>query len=414
MNYQVESTVINGLKDLKSLAEVQTALTFIEQDEAHTIEEQKELCLIEAPTFQEATRAKAVGEKLKELGLTEVQIDAHGNVFGYRRGKGNGPLVVIEGHLDTVFPMGSAKEIIEKDGKIYCPGICDDTRGVAAVLGVLRGLNHANITTESDLIFMGTAAEEGMGGLSGMKYFLKDHPEVGACICVDGSDADKITFEATGIRTLAANFHGIGGHAYGAYGEVANPLHAAARAIAKIADFRLPADPKTTLAFSNFHAGNDAGIHAIVDTATVKFNFRSNGVEELKELEARIKQAIKEGAEEETAFWGKDTITYDFIDYVDVPAGKQPQDAKIVQATYQILTELGMEPIFCQGGSTNANNPISMGIPGVCLGAGGRSGGIHTLGEWYDPTDSYKGVQLIATLALIIGGVDGKFSSILA
>ena len=110
---------------------------------------------------------------------------------------------------------------------------------------------------------------------------------------------------------------------------------------------------------------------------------------------------------------GKDTITYKYEDYVNVPAGTQPQDSPIVQSTYHLLESLGMTPVFNKGGCTNASMAVGKSIPAVCLGGGGTSGGIHTLGEWYDPTDSYKGVQLISALALMIGGIADKSESVL-
>ncbi len=413
MDYRVEERIASQLQNLLQQEKVQQGLAFIKADDQHTLEQQLELVLIEAPTFQEATRAAHFAKLLQAEGLTDVQIDAHGNAFGYRRGKGSGPLIVVEGHLDTVFPVNTAKKIVYKDGRIYCPGICDDTRGCIDVLAALRGFNAAGIETESDFVFMGTVEEEGMGGLGGLKKFLQDHPEVGGCISIDGAGNSGIVYEATGIRTLAVNFHGIGGHAMGAFGLVANPLHAAARAVAKIAEIAVPTNPRTTYAVSNFHAGNDAGIHAIVKECTIKINFRSNGQKELEELEAKIKNAIKEACQEETARWGKDTITYDFVDYVNIPAATQDKQAPIVQSAYAVIQHFGFEPQFAQGGSTNASNPVALGIPGVCLGRGGKEGGVHTVDEWFDPTDVYKGVQVIYTLALALGGISGVSKSVL-
>src|SRR5665647_25210 len=413
LDYRVEERITTQLKNLLQQENVKKGLDFIKADDKHTLDQQLELVLIEAPTFQEATRAKYFAELLKAEGLTDVQIDVHGNAFGYRRGKGNGPVIVVEGHMDTVFPMNTVKKIVYKDGRIYCPGICDDTRGCVDVLAALRGMNAAEIETESDFVFMGTVEEEGMGGLGGLKKFLQDHKEVGGCISIDGAGNRGIVYEATGIRTMAVNFHGIGGHAMGAFGLVANPLHAAARAVAKIAEIEVPANPRTTYAVSNFHGGNDAGIHAIVKDCTIKINFRSNGQKELEELEVKIKNAIAQACQEETARWGKDTITYDYIDYVNIPAATQDRNAPIVQAAYSVIQSFGFEPQFAQGGSTNASNPVALGIPGVTLGRGGKEGGVHTVDEWFDPTDVYKGVQVIYTLALTLGGITGISKSVL-
>lgn len=413
MNYKVSDSIVKTLETLKADHRVQKGFEFIQADDDNTLQQQKDLVLVEAPTFEEEERGKVFADLLRAEGLTDVQTDRHGNVYGYRRGKGIGPLIVVEGHMDTVFPKGSALKIVEKDGRIYCPGICDDTRGCVAVLATIRALNAAAIETDSDFLFMGTVEEEGMGGLGGMKKFMLDHPEVGGCICIDGSGMEGITYEATGIRTMAVNFHGIGGHAMGAFSHVANPLHAAARAVAKIADIQVPTNPTTTYAVSNFHAGNDAGIHAIVKDATIKLNFRSNGQKELEELEAKIKKAIDDACKEETERWGKDTITYDYVDYVNVKAGTQDKNAHIVQAIYQVIKEMGAEPAFGQGGSTNASNPIAMGVPAVCIGGGGKAGGVHTVDEWYDNTDAYKGVQTVYLFALLLGGLSGLTQTVL-
>jgi acetylornithine deacetylase/succinyl-diaminopimelate desuccinylase-like protein len=413
MEYTVDSKILQQISQLRGLAKVKKGFDFVEADAEHTLQQQLKLVMIESPTFEEAERAKVFAEMLRAEGLDNVQIDSHGNTFGVRKGTGKGPTILLEGHLDTVFPMGTVKEIIRKDGRIYCPGINDDTRGCVNVLAVLRAINHAGLETDGDVIFCGTVQEEGMGGFGGMKKFLAEHKEIGGSVSIDGSGMDGIVYEATGIRTLAVNFHGIGGHAMGAFGFVANPLHAAARAVTKIADIKVPENPRTTYAVSNFHAGNDAGIHAIVKECTIKINFRSNGQKELEELEAKIKACVAEACAEETARWGKDTITYDFEDYVDNRAGTQSNKAPIVQAAFSVIQSLGFNPALRQGGSTNASIPVALGIPGVCLGRGGSEGGVHTVDEWFNPTDAHKGLQAIYLLTLLLAGVKGESPTIL-
>ena len=245
-----------------------------------------------------------------------------------------------------------------------------------------------------------------------MKTWLDDNA-VDASISVDGPSAKGIIYEATGHMTCEATFHGIGGHAHGAFGKVANPLNAAARAVAKIADFQVPSDPKTSFCVSNFHAGNDAGIHAIVPEATIKFNFRSDSQQVLDELYQRILNALQEACDEETARWGQDTITFTHKRYANVPAGTQDVHSPIVEATYAVIRSLGYEPEFLHGGSTNCNMAIGKNIPAVCLGAGGEDCGAHTLQEFFETTDAYKGVQQALLLALLLAGVDGVIPSIL-
>ena len=279
--------------------------------------------------------------------------------------------------------------------------------------GAKDALDAAGIQTKGDLVFVGTVEEEGIGSFGGMLKWLDDN-QVDASISIDGPSAEGITYEATGHMTCEATFHGIGGHAHGAFGKVANPLNAAARAVAKIAEFQVPTDPKTSFCVSNFHAGNDAGIHAIVPEATIKFNLRSDSQEVLEELYQRILNALQEACDEETARWGKDTITVTHKRYCNVPAGTQDVHSPIVEATYAISSYLGYEPIFFHGGSTNCNMAIGKNIPAVCLGMGSLDCGAHTLQEFFETTDAHKGVQQALLLALLLAGVDGATDSILA
>jgi len=413
MSYVVSPKVKELLEQIIALKEVQTALKFIEDDQDQTLENQIELTKIEAPTFHEENKAKRYLEMFKDLGLENAEIDSYGNVTGIRKGEGGKRKLVVEGHLDTVFPLGTVIDPQIRDGKVYAPGICDDTRGLVVNLTVIRALKAAGIKTGNDILFGGTVQEEGMGGLMGMKKLLEFNKDVTECLCVDGFSAKGIVYQATGFRTCEVNFYGIGGHAYGAFGYMANALHAASRAVAKIADFQVPADPRTTFCVSNFHAGNDASIHAIVPKATIKFNFRSNSMEELNKLDDRIKAAIQEACDEESARWGADTITWDYKQYIDVGAGKQDEHAPIVEADHAVIEYLGYDPLWIQGGSTNANVPISQGIPALCLGLSDEDNKVHSLDEYFPIKDSYKGAQQALLLALMLSGIAGKTDPLL-
>ena len=176
--YQVSERVKKQFEYTMSIPCVKEAMKFIQEDERNTIEEQKELVLIEAPTGEEEKRAAVMMEKFKALGLENVHIDRGGNVVGLRRGSGKGPKVLIEGHLDTVFPFGTVHGVEERDGFLYAPGIGDDTRALAMLLGLLRALNQNEIKTFGDIVFVATTREEGMGGLGGMKDFLNDNDDI--------------------------------------------------------------------------------------------------------------------------------------------------------------------------------------------------------------------------------------------
>lgn len=408
MEYKVSEQVRQKFDALVKDEKVQKALKFMEEDQDAVIDRQIELTLIPAPTYHEQKKAERMLEMFKEEGLSDCHIDEYGNCVGIRKGTGGGKTTLVEGHMDTVFALDTELKIVREDGFIKCPGIVDDTRGCAAVLSTIRALNAAGIQTKGDIHFVGTVQEEGTGALKGMKYYVDHHPELEASISVDGPGYQEITYEATGIQTYEVNFNGIGGHACGMFGKVANPLHAAARAIAKISEFRVPADPMTTFAVTNFHAGSFEAVHAIVPTAQIRFNFRSNSQEELEKLRDRIFAAIDEACKGETDRWGMDTITYEVKHICDVNAGHQDSHASIVEGAMAAAEFLGCaEPKLGNGGSTNCNRALEAGLPAVCLGGGcDYDCQCHTLDEQFKVEDAFKGCQQTLLMTLLCAGTE--------
>ena len=404
MEYKVSEQVRQKFDALVKDEKVQKALKFMEEDQDAVIDRQIELTLIPAPTYHEQKKAERMLEMFKEEGLSDCHIDEYGNCVGIRKGTGGGKTTLVEGHMDTVFALDTELKIVREDGFIKCPGIVDDTRGCAAVLSTIRALNAAGIQTKGDIHFVGTVQEEGTGALKGMKYYVDHHPELEASISVDGPGYQEITYEATGIQTYEVN----GGHACGMFGKVANPLHAAARAIAKISEFRVPADPMTTFAVTNFHAGSFEAVHAIVPTAQIRFNFRSNSQEELEKLRDRIFAAIDEACKEETDRWGMDTITYEVKHICDVNAGHQDSHASIVEGAMAAAEFLGCaEPKLGNGGSTNCNRALEAGLPAVCLGGGcDYDCQCHTLDEQFKVEDAFKGCQQTLLMTLLCAGTE--------
>ncbi len=401
MTYQPSKERKEAVSHLVSLPKVQKALKFIEKDHERTVDQQIELCMIPAPTFHEEKKAERFKEMLVEAGLEEVTITPYGNVTGVRKGKCSDRKVVLDGHMDTVYPLDTPLNLRRDEEFIYLPGIADDTRALAAQLTVIRALNEAGIETEKDLIFMGSVEEEGKGGFGGINDFLKDREDVDACICIDGDGSTGIIYQATGFKTIEVTFFGASGHAFAHFGELANPLHAAARAVAKIADIEVPVEPKTTFCVSNFHAGNDAGIHAFASEAVIKINYRSNGQKELEELDAKIMKAIDDAAKEETARWNKNEITYTIKTWVDVGAGSLGEHDEIVETAWCAIEAIGNMPDLRKGGPTNASIPICKGIPAVCIGAGNTECYVHNAEkERFPLKESWKMPQLALLLAL--------------
>lgn len=412
MSYTVSNEVQAALNALLANEQVQQAIAFAEADQPRCLREHIALTEIEAPTYEESARAEAFAELLRQEGLEDVHIGKGGNVIGILKGSVPGKKVLVDGHLDTVFPFGSVSKVREENGILYAPGICDDTRALAMMLSAIRALKAADIRTRRDIIFLGSTREEGSGSMGGMVDFLDEHQdEIECCISVDSSALQNIIHCATGLRTVEFTFRGIGGHAYSAFGDVAQPVHAAARAAAAIAAMDVPTDPKTTFAVSNFHAGNKASMHAIPAECSIIVNYRSNDTAVLEQLHERIFAIVDKACQDETARWGKDTVTWSHETHCSVPAGHQDDHAPMVEGLAAILQHMGLTPNLMPGGATNCNITISRGIPSVCMGMTwspdkNNAGTLdHTLAEWFPIEGAYKGVQALVLMMLLKAGI---------
>lgn len=378
---------------------VRAAVDFAKTDEMRTIEDQIRICEVEAPPFQEAKRAEMYAALLRETGLKNVRIDAEGNVIGERPGANARPNVVVSAHLDTVFPRGTNVKV-RRDGYVLRgPGIGDDCRGLADVVAIARALNNANVSTPGTITFVGTVGEEGLGDLRGVKRLfnetLKDR--IDRFISIDGEGLG-VTHIAIGSARFRVTFKGPGGHSFGSFG-VVNPIHALGRAMARIADFQVPNSPRTT--FNVGRIGGGTSINAISSEAWMEVDLRSGDTASLRSLEKQLRQAVQDAVTQENARWNSSALTVT-IDTVGMrPAGRLPASAPIVQAAISVSKALNL-PLSFSEGSTDANLPLSLGIPAVTIDAGGRGSGAHTENETYDATDAWKGTQraILLTVAL--------------
>jgi tripeptide aminopeptidase len=384
--------------------QVKKALEFIKQDEAKTLAEQKELVVIPSPPFKEEVRAKEFHKRLVALGFKDARIDKEGNVIAVRRGSGNGPKLVLSAHMDTVFPAGTDLTIKEKDGKLYAPGIGDDTRGLVEILSIVRALNATGIKTVGDVWFVGTVGEEGLGDLRGVKALFRDNKDLDGFISIDGGEPSRVTFLAVGSHRYRVTFKGPGGHSFGAFGRP-SAIHAMGRAIAKIGDVQTPKQPKTTFTVGTIAGGTS--VNSIAGEAVMEVDMRSVENPPLLKVDADIQKAIKDAVAEENARWGTNTISADVKLVGDRPAGVQSSNSPMVHAAALGAVAAGYKPILDQAGSTDSNLPISLGIPAVTIGRGGKNEDNHSINESWDPKDAYLGVQknLLTVLGLV--GVEG-------
>lgn len=381
-------------------AAVRSAVQSAKHDEPQTVADQIRLCEIPAPPFKEAERAKAYADVFRTLGLKNVRIDKAGNVLGERPGQAARPHLVFSAHLDTVFPEGTNVKVTRTGNILRGPGIGDDCRGLAVVLGVIRALKKANVQTPGTITFVGTVGEEGLGDLRGVKALFGEtlQGRIDRFVSVDGTGLGVI-HGAVGSRRYRVTFRGPGGHSYGSFG-VANPIHALGRAISTISDFQVPHEPRTT--FSVGRIGGGTSVNAIPSDAWMEIDLRSADSTALRSLDARFHKAVDRALAEENERWasqGRLTVQKELVG--DRPAGQTPANAPIVEAAASVNKALGL-PVWFDTGSTDANIPISLNIPAITIDGGGEGSGAHAPGEAFDTTNSSLGTQRALLLAIAL------------
>ena len=380
-------------------AAVKAALEAIRAAEPQTLEDQVRLCEVEAPPFKEAKRAEVYARMFREAGLQNVRIDKEGNVLGDRPGAQPRPRLVFSAHLDTVFPEGTDVKVKREGSMLRGPGIGDDCRGLAVVLAVIRAMNQAKIQTPGTITFVGTVGEEGLGDLRGVKYLFNEglKGQIDRFVSIDGTGLG-ITHTAVGSLRYRVTFKGPGGHSYGAFG-LSNPLHALGRAIEKISQFEVPADPKTT--FSVGRVGGGTSVNSIPFESWFEIDMRSASPSALQAIDQKFHRAVDEAVKEEDARWKKNVLSVDKALVGSRPAGETPANSPIVQAAVSVTRALGFA-VTLDEGSTDANMPMSIGIPAVTIDGGGRGREAHALGESFDSTNSWQGSQRALLLAIAL------------
>ena len=375
-------------------------------DNSWTLSQQKSLCEIPAPPFKEAARAEEYRKRFEALGLQRVRVDAVGNVLGERPGSGRGPTIVLAGHLDTVFPDSTDVRVRESNGRMTAPGIGDNCRGIAVVLAVARAWQAANPRHDARVIFVGNVGEEGPGNLRGVRHLFEQElkGEIDYFIAVDGAGTNVVS-RAVGSNRYRVTYKGPGGHSYGAFG-IPNPIHALGRAIALISDLQVPAAPRTTFNVGIVSGGTS--VNSIAFEGSMDIDMRSESAEALRALDAQVRRAIQAALDAENARWPgqraeRARISVE-IDTIGIrPTGAQSDTARIVQVAVQAGRALGFQPTT-GASSTDANLPISLGVPAISIDGGGRAQGAHSLTEWYeDGPAGWLGPQwaslIVATLA---------------
>ena len=379
---------------------VQTAMEATRASEAQVLADQVRLCEIPAPPFKEGDRAKTYADAFRTVGLKNVRLDREGNVLGERPGQLAHPHVVFAAHLDTVFPEGTDVAVTRDGSMLRGPGIADNCRGLAVLLGIARALDAAGVQTSGSLTFVGTVGEEGLGDLRGARTLFNDtlSGRVDYFVGVDGGGT-TITNVGVGSRRFRVAFKGPGGHSYGNFG-MPNPLHALGRAIAAISDLPVPREPRTT--FSVGRVGGGTSVNAIPTEAWMEVDLRSEDPAALTDLVTRFHNAV-DGALAAENTRRSPGAQLSVVKQVvgERPAGRTALDSPIVAIAIAVTRALRL-PAVIHDGSTDANIPMSLNIPAITIEGGGTSARTHSPGEYFDATNSWQGTQRAVLLAIAL------------
>ncbi|MCH7565008.1 MAG: M20/M25/M40 family metallo-hydrolase [Gemmatimonadetes bacterium] len=377
----------------------------IECDE-RTLLTQVALTEVPAPPFGESARAASMVELFAEASLDSVSTDDEGNVLGALAGAHDEPPLILSAHLDTVFPEGTDVSVHMDGDTWYGPGISDDGRGLAALVAIARCMGELGIEPTLPILFAATVGEEGIGDLRGVKHLFAEHGvgrSARAFISLDGAGLSRVVVRGLGARRIRVTVRGPGGHSWADRG-APNAIHALGGAVAEIAAIDVPASPPSAVTVARW--GGGTSINAIPAEAWFELDLRSESADVLRELEVAVLRIVDDAVDQESARIQDGAAGLELAVEVigDRPAGCTDPDSHVVQAALAATRSIEVEPGLVAA-STDANIPMSLGIPSVTLGAGGEAGRIHTTEEWYRNERGPEGIYRGLLTALLVTGI---------
>jgi len=410
---------VTALAELRPLHE---AFRWLHLNDQQMLRWQAELVAIPAPPFGEKARSLWISEEFRKAGLQPLSTDEIGNVIGVVPGpqsaNPSSPVVLVSAHLDTVFPAGTPLNPVIKDERIEAPGVCDNAAGVIGMLALAHALVQSRMTLPATLIFVGNVGEEGEGDLRGIRHLYQSAAfanRIAAHIVLDGAGSETAVTQALGSKRFQITIRGPGGHSFTDAG-VANPIAALATTLARLAETPLPDDPRTTMNFGTIRGGTS--VNSIPESATAAVDFRSTDLRQLVRLEVALHRAAEDAVDaaneraslraalrdpqRERSRFPRGQLNFQIDKIGDRPAAELPGDSPLLEALRAVDRHLGLRTDL-RLGSTDANIPLSLGIPAASLGAGGEGGGAHTQGEWYSAINRELGLRrvLLLTLAML-------------
>jgi tripeptide aminopeptidase len=365
-------------------------------------QQQIHLTEIPAPEFSEGLRAEFVKKLLESTGL-KARIDKTGNVIAERPGSDSKSVILLAAHLDTVFPASTDVKVKHEGNRLNAPGIADNGAGLAALVGLARALSESRIRTTKTIVLAADVGEEGEGNLRGIRALVEDYGQrLAAVIAIDGASMEHVTTQGIASQRVEVEIVGPGGHSWSDFG-APNPITALARAMVKFSSVPVPESPRSSYNFGVIEGGTS--VNSIPPSASVKVDLRSEQESQVRVMESALKEAVQSGVREENAVAraNSDPLKATLRSLGVRPSGKLPDNSPLLDTIRSVDTFLGSRSRL-ESSSTDANIPLSLGIPAVSIGGGGKGGGSHTPAEWYDATGREAGLKRLFLITVAFAG----------
>ena len=345
-----------------------------------------EIQQIPAPTFSEQERAVFLHNRFQLEGLEDVSRDELGNVIARIPGHGQANPVILSAHSDTVFPKDTNLALVKESTRWQGPGIGDNSLGIASLFGLHWSIQSLDLTLPGDIWLAANVGEEGMGNLIGMQAIVERFGrEVLAYIVLEGMLLGYVYHRGLGVKRYLIEVATAGGHSWGDHG-LPSAIHEMAALVQQLARIRLPKDPRTSLNAGVIRGG--VSVNTIAPRAEIELDIRSEEVGQLNKLAHKVQQLVEAA--------NRDGVQVKIELVGERPVGAIPIDHPLVQAAVAVLEELGV-PTELSIGSTDANVPLSLGYPAVCLGLT-RGGLSHTVDEYIHTEPLQEGLAQIVAL----------------
>lgn len=398
------TTYVDEVTEIATREDVQACFATIDSLNAETRTHHIYLNEIPAPPFHEQERAKAFARLLSESGADSVWTDSIGNVLALRKGTAGGEVVVVDAHLDTVFPEGTDVSVTQRGDTLFAPGISDNARSLAMLVTLMKSIDKHGIRTPADLLFVGTVGEEGEGDLRGVKYLFRGAFPIRSFISLDIGDLGVITHQGIGSLRYKITFTGPGGHSFGAFGTV-SPHFALAEALSaweKTATGYIDGVTEKTT-FSAGLIGGGTSVNSIPYESWATLDTRSEKAKHLTQLGNLLRTAIHQSVQSANADKKRGADLQVTVDTIgNRPTGITAADVSLVQRALAASEIMG-HPGNLRASSTNSNVPMSLGIPAITIGQGGKGGGTHSLDEWWLDKEGSKAIQFALLILLAAG-----------